>query len=201
MALNISILLISIWVAIVKRFSPGNLPLNYFLCSGLNPDQNHEEGYYLQAPKKYNTGRIILVLSFFLHLMMLPRIIYYQMVKEKNEQSIQLGTVTLGTSEYLPDRQGGRKKAVGSSSNNKTILDIVTHVIILGSFVAMGAVIMISDNVEPKQMNSEKYRWIPLYIQLYGPVISAIAILTVLFTMNCTILKKIAPKVFTVLPQ
>ena len=99
-----------------------------------------------------------------------------------------------------PCPQRRRTNIVSSSSNNKTILDIVTHLIALGSLVGIGFVFKISDSVEPKDMNLEKYRWIPLYIQLYGPVIAVIATLAILLTMNCAILKKIPGKLFAALP-
>ena len=47
-----SILFVAIWAAIVKRMARGKLPLNFYLCCGVNPNENEEEGTYLGSPQK-----------------------------------------------------------------------------------------------------------------------------------------------------
>ena len=194
-----SIWLVSIWMSIVKRFTPGRLPLNYYLCAGFNPNENLEDGSYLKDLTKYNTGRIILVFSLLLHLLMMPRIFYYQLVIHKKEQPIQLGIANIENPGDTLDSKvvsTGRMNMVKSFNTNKIMLDLVTHIAILVVVFGFGIVVMIADNMDAKNFNLEKYRWIPLTIQIYGPLLSVIAVLTFLLTMYATVQKGILRNFF-----
>jgi hypothetical protein len=90
---NLSILLVAIWASFAKRITPGNPPLNYYLCCGIDPNVGDSEGNFLDTPQKYNTGRIIVSVTFLLHLIMIPRILYYQLVTMRNEKPLQLGVL------------------------------------------------------------------------------------------------------------
>ena len=187
--LNLSIVIVSIWLSVVKRFTPGNLPLSYYLCSGLNPNQNLTKGSYLSTPKKYNTGRLVLVISFVLHLVMIPRIAYYQFITNKKEQTIQLGTINSRDRLDVLNNQvcpSGRIPIPTVLNKNKHIIDMVTYTAVLVTLCIVGILIGMSDSVEPKHFNLEKNHWIPLSMQLYGPAIGGIAILTVLMAMTTT---------------
>ena len=63
--LNISIILVSFWFSLVKRMSPGSMPLDYHLCSGTNP--NEKKGHNNQETGEYNTTKILVCSSFLLH--------------------------------------------------------------------------------------------------------------------------------------
>ena len=193
-----SILFVAIWAAIVKRMAPGKLPLNFYLCSGVNPNEDEEEGSFLGAAQKYNTGRIILVSSVILHLIMTPRIMYYQYSTVKVEQPIQLGTIENDNAMNFSDSQKPpekTKKANKSFNTNKTILDMITQITFLLCIVFIGITIRISEDIEPKNYNLKRYKYIPLTSQIIGPVIGYIILHTILFRRNTlmrqTIWKKI----------
>ena len=197
--LKLSILIVAIWASVVKRFTPGRLPLNYYLCAGINPDENQKEKSYLEDQKKYNTGRTILLLSFLMHLIMIPRIFYYQVKTHKKERPIQLGTNNSDCLDKIHANQSfrGRKtQMIRISSNNKPILDLVTHIAVFTALLSFGIVIIIADNIEPKQLNLEKYNWIPLTIQMFGPLIGAVAIVILLLNMHDTVRRVIFGKMF-----
>ena len=60
---NLSIILVASWASFVKRITPGNLPLNYYLCGGIDPNDGFPDGHFLDTPQKYNTGRIFVCIS------------------------------------------------------------------------------------------------------------------------------------------
>ena len=184
--LNLSILMISIWASIVKRFTPGKLPLAYYLCSGLNPNQDLDEDY-LTSPKKYNPGLLVFVFSCVVHLVMLPRIFYYRLVTERNGHQIQLGTLNIARQNDVSNQEvipAGRINVPSSLNNNKDILDIITHVFLLIAILVIGVLVKMSDGVSPKNLNLEENHWILLARQFYMPVLGNIVILILLFTMN-----------------
>ena len=154
---------------------------------GVNPNDDDKEGDFLGTPQKYNTGRIILISSVILHLIMIPRIMYYQFLTERNEQPIELGKIedenTISVSESQRTSQK-TKKAISSVNKNKTILDMITQITFLLGIVIIGIAIKISDEVEPKNYNLKRYKYIPLTIQIIGPFIGYIALHTILFRRN-----------------
>ena len=64
LVIGLSIFWISLWGAIVKRFTPGNFQISYYLCNGLNPNVSLDDEGNVETVSKYNTGRIIIVSSF-----------------------------------------------------------------------------------------------------------------------------------------
>ena len=185
--LSRSILLVAIWAALVKRMAPGKLPLNFYLCCGVNPNDNEKEGDFLGTPQKYNTGRIILISSVILHLIMIPRIMYYQFLTEQNEQPIELGKIEDENTISVSDSQRTSrktKKGIPSLNKNKAILDMITQITFLLGFVIIGIAIRISDDVEPKNYNLKRYKYIPLTIQIIGPFIAYSLGTVILFKRN-----------------
>ena len=179
--LNLSILLISIWAAFVKNETPGKLPLAYYLCTGMDPNQDG-------TAFKYNTGRIILILSLFLHLFLMPRVLYYQLVNMKHQKPLQLGTISIEDRERRRNNesksQGNMSKSIKDQQNNKNILDMASQVTLLLLLVTNGVIILISETVELKKINLKEYRYIPFFNQIYGPFLGYIMLFTILLTRN-----------------
>ena len=61
--LQVTILLVSLIVTAVKRMSVGRMPLNYFMCLGINPDQG-KNGPSEPTIKKLDTTGILVIISF-----------------------------------------------------------------------------------------------------------------------------------------
>ena len=185
--LNQTILLVSIWASVVKRFTLGKLPMYYYLCAGTDPNEGLGVGHYLTIPRKYNTGRIIVILSFLLHLLLIPRILYYQLITDRNEQPLELGTVNNESTNHISDVQipsVNRKKAIISGNQNKIVFGIVPQIFVFLSFVGIGILIRIADSVEPTNFNLEEYHWISDSLIIYAPSTGCIALLAVIFTGN-----------------
>ena len=182
--LNTSILLIAVWAAFVKRITPGNFPIVYHLCTGKEPNGDENN---IPHPK-YNTGRMIVALSFILHLLMVPRIVYYQLVTMRNQRPLQLGTITNGHENNTAGRARGQQDENKSNhdlqKNNKTIIDVATQFLFLVLLVVHGIIILISEYVEPKKTNVDEYQYIPYTIQIYGPFFCYVTVYTIMLTRN-----------------
>ena len=90
-AVNASIIVISFWAATVKCFSFGAPPLNYYMCAGIDPNQQNGIGYYQNQVKKYNTSIIIWVASLLLHIVLGIQIFIFERKTEKKDKPLELG--------------------------------------------------------------------------------------------------------------
>ena len=197
--INMSILLIGFWSAFVKRMAPGHFPIVYHLCTGQDP--NKSDDVYDFSNAKYNTGRMIVALSFLLHLLMVPRILYYQLVTMRNQRPLQLGTIKTVHETIESGRtrrqQDGYKSNNSHQNNNKTIIDVATQFLFLVLLVVHGIIILISEHIEPKKTNVEEYQYIPYTIQIYGPFFCYIMVYTIMLTRNEAMRKTLWKKLKT----
>ena len=90
-SINLSVALIAIWATIIKRFSVGVLPLNYYICTGMDPSKANGIENYQSLSKKYNSSLIVLSVSFLLHLALGPKIFLYKRKAEKRVVPVVLG--------------------------------------------------------------------------------------------------------------
>ena len=207
LVIGLSIFWISVWGAVVKRFTPGNFQISYYLCSGLNPNVSIDDvenfSTLVNFTAKYNTGRIIIVSSFALHLMMLPRIFYYRLVAEKKKSQIQLGTISIvGVANYLPAIENpstGRAKIAERFKRNKTIWDLATHIANFLALLFVGILVKIIDTYDPKCFNNEEFHWMPLMLQIYVPFLGGIGTLATFYTMNAGVQEAFARKYLSIL--
>ena len=88
--------MIAMWVTIVKRFAVGELPLNHYLCAGIDPNQMQGPGYYQCMPKKYNASLITVIVCFILHIPLVAKIFWFQKQEEKRVEPIELGSFAVG---------------------------------------------------------------------------------------------------------
>ena len=181
--LNLSILLIAVWAAFVKNETPGKLPLAYYLCTGMDPNKDG-------STFKYNTGRIILIVSLFLHLFLMPRVLYYQLVNLKHQKPLQLGTINIDDRQRSCHNESRSQehttKSIKDHQNNKNILDMASQVTLLILLVTNGIIILVSETIEPKKINLKEYLYIPFFNQIYGPFLGYIMLFTILLTRNET---------------
>ena len=198
MFFNLAILLIAIWGSFVKRVTPGNLPINYYLCSGKDPNEDGGDGHYLNTPQKYNTGRIIIAMSFLLHVVLVPRVLYYQLKTVRDQQPLQLGTLENEGSNQNSDGPRSTRKRINTLknlNNNATILDMATQITFLVSLSIIAVAIINSEHLEPRMLNLDEYKYIPFTIQIYGPFVGFLAIHTILFTRNVVMRQRLWRKV------
>ena len=184
---NLSVLFVATWASIVKRFTPGQLPINYYLCCGKDPNEGNHDNRSDDTFQKYNTGRMIVITSILLHLMAIPRIAYYQLITASNEKPHQLGIMGVEAQNegiHSPNTSHKHHSDPDSMNKNRTIFDLLTQIASLFGFAIIGVTVIISEGVEPKNLNLPEYKYIPFTMQLYGPVIGYIAVHIILFTRN-----------------
>ena len=88
---QVSILTLSLWMALVKKISIGRNPLNYYMCCGKNPDEGNTAEEKNTVIRKYDTTGILVILSFALHLIASTKIFLYQRNMEKRSDNVVLG--------------------------------------------------------------------------------------------------------------
>ena len=89
--LNMSIALIATWTSLVKTFSVGEAPMNYYICAGIDPNKGEGEGNYQRHPKKYNATLFLWIGSSILHLVLVTKIFLFQWKAENKVKPIELG--------------------------------------------------------------------------------------------------------------
>ena len=185
--LNMSIFALAIWTSFVRRQSPGRLPMHYYLCTGMDPNEGLGEGSYLALPPKYNAGRIIVVFTFGLHLLMLPKFLYHELTTLRKQRPIRIGTLQPGNGENIPNAgvpTANNQNKFGFHAKNKTLFGLFTQLILLIFLLSICFVIRGFGRVEPRLINTEKYNWGPLVMLLYGPVAAFTSTIIVVFGKN-----------------
>ena len=79
-------------MALVKRASFGKMPLNYFMCCGIDPTDGDDKDRKKLA-KKYDTVQILFFISFIIYCFASPQIFLYQRRIEKSTKNIELGSM------------------------------------------------------------------------------------------------------------
>ena len=102
--LNMSIALIAIWTSLVKRFTVGEAPLNFYICAGIDPNKGKGEGSYQSHPKKYNASLFLWIGSSILHLVLVTKIFLFQWKSEKKSKPIELGALGKQRGSGTPDK-------------------------------------------------------------------------------------------------
>ena len=91
--LNLSIVVLSVWITVVKRISSGLMPLSYHMCAGTNPSMKIETMGHDLNIGKFNTTQILMCISILLHAFILTKIFLYERKMEKKIRRINLGTI------------------------------------------------------------------------------------------------------------
>ena len=187
--LNMSIWTISAWGYAVRHFTPGNPGVVYHMCSGMDPNVGMGEENHLEAPTKYRSERVVEVVSFVLHLLMIPRLLYYQIGIKLNERPITLGTVN---SKHAPNVPAGERvhpshqtKPIKRHNNTTTLFGLITQFTMLAIVSGIGITALFSHGSDSGQHKIEDYPdWIPLLRIIYCPVIGMISSVIVVFVKN-----------------
>ena len=98
--LQITILIMSLWMALVKRISVGRMPLNYYMCSGRDPTSDEEIPG--KVAKKYDTLSLLVIISFIVWVFAAAKIFLYQRKIEQSTRNIELGRIQSTGSSAQP---------------------------------------------------------------------------------------------------
>ena len=180
--LRISIVVSGLWVSFVNRLSIGKMSLNYFLCSGNDPEMEisdsgpklkngtHEilrntEETTDDLPKKLDTTSMIGLASLVIHIVMFTKIFLYQRKVEKETENIQLGKM-----EPIVNLAETNKVGRGLNANNgKSMADFFTLTLtVMFLSVYSGILVTMHHYLHPAQLNLYEYRWIVYWNQILG---------------------------------
>ena len=193
--LQLTIVLASVWAAGVKRISIGRMPMNYFMCTGKDPNTEYT-GYsnYMSVPIKLETTSIMVCVSFILHLTVYTKIFWYQRKMEKKMQKIQLGCIN--SSEANADQKMAWANETCHltpvdkfSRMPKSMADLTTQISALGVHVIMAILILIMNQTEPIKLNDYSKRWIVYINQIIGVAAASVFVHAFYYVRNTTLSK------------
>ena len=202
--LQISIVALSLWLAIVKRMSVGRKPLNYYMCSGKNPDEANDNSTLVSVTRKFDTTGILVCVSFVLHIFVFTKIFIYQRKTEKMTQNIELGRMDIpnnGTSK--------RQRNIAWPSNDekqntislrrhgnipKSMADLTTQILSLTFFGFIGITTAVMNWTIPEELNEYQNRWLAYSNQIIAIAVAILGISAQYYANNASLPKAIWKK-------
>ena len=188
--LQITILVMSFWMALVKRASIGRMPLNYYMCSGKDP--TNDGGISGKGPKKYDTLSVLVIISFILWVFATAKIFLYQRKIEQSTRNIELGRIQ---SSGSPDQQSfmtmTNPQEFKTKNMPKSMADLTTQFLVMMLNLVFVIVKITMNQIEPKELNAPANRWLAYYIQINGVALSIFGISCQYYLKNRSLLNAI----------
>ena len=160
--LNLSIVVLSVWISVVKKISSGLMPLHYHMCAGSNPNAKQERTEQNQRKGTFNTTQILLCLSILLHFFVLTKIFLYEREMEKKIRSINIGTIQGSGKKNTQQRRvawSAENKVERLPNLSKSMIDFTTQMLCL-VFVAIFQYLNFEKNTtKPDELNERRNRW------------------------------------------
>ena len=160
--LNLSIVVLSVWISVVKRMSSGMMPLNYHMCAGSNPNGKNERTEENQTNGTFNTTQILLCLSVLLHFFVLTKIFLYEREMEKQIRSINIGKIHCSGKDSTQQRRvawSAENKVERLPNLSKSMIDFTTQMLCL-IFMAIFQYLNFEKNTtKPDELNEMRNRW------------------------------------------
>ena len=176
--LNLSIILVSFWLSLMKRMSQEGMPLNYHMCTGSKPNDSQKSGSKTDTSGNFNTTVILVCFSFLLHAFILTKIFLYERKMEKTLRGINLGTLQDRSSSSPPEQ-----KVAWSTENtidrfpnlSKSMIDFTTQLLCLLLLVGVAIVNTVKNATKLEELNETQNHWYA-YSQQAGFAIAIIGI-------------------------
>ena len=165
--LQISILALSFWMALVKKMSVGREPMNYYMCCGKNPNEKNAADEKNDIAGQYDTTGILALISFTLHLIVSAKIFLYQRRMEKREENVELGRLNNGNSQGS-NEDGGNRGEVRRKSLNfpKSMADLTTTMFSLSYSLVLAIATTAMNQTSPVDLNQYQNRWLAYFNQI-----------------------------------
>ena len=189
--LQITVLLLSTWIAAVNRMSFGRMQLTYFMCTGTDPSKGHDENHPDIITRKFETVGILVIASVVFNACVFIKIFLYQRKIEQSTQNIELGQMRpcQNDSEYVAWDNANKNNT--TSNVPKSMVDFTTQILCLifqGTFVAMA---LVRYKIEPLDLNKYEHRWLTYYIQIIGAAVAILGISIIYYIKNNSLPKTI----------
>ena len=167
--LQISILALSFWMALVKKISVGRKPMNYYMCCGKDPNEGNEADEKNEIARQYETTGILVLLSFLLHLIVSAKIFLYQRRMEKREDNVELGRLNNKNSQSQgSNEEWGNRREVRRKSSNfpKSMADLTTTMFSLSYSLVLAIATTAMNQKSPVDLNQYQNRWLAYFNQI-----------------------------------
>ena len=175
--LQVTILLLSLWMTTVKMMSVGKMPLNYFMCLGKDPNEDHSAEPLKSIINKFDTTGILAVVSLPLNLVAFLKIFLYQRQTERRTQKIELGRIgNFGNDGQQPNLRWGNEEQQTVSRLPKSMADLTTQILCLIFLVGQVFVIVAMNQLKPLELNKHENRWMAYDVQIIGTSIALLGI-------------------------
>ena len=189
--IQITVLLLSVWIAVVNKLSIGRMPLSYFLCSGEDPSQGQVGNSPDIIIRKFETLGLLVVASLMFNVCVTIKIFLYQRKMEQSTQNIELGRMIPSRNDVPHIAQAAPNQRNVKSNVPKSMVDLTTQILCLlfqGTFVAIA---LVRYGIEPLALNKYEHRWMTYYMQIIGPAIAILGISIIYYIKNNSVPKAI----------
>ena len=187
--LQLTIAVVSLWMCTVKRMSFGRMPLNYFMCAGINPQAENYKNISDFNTQKFDTTGILVSVSYVLYIFVSAKIFLYQRKMDKKMERIQLGIINSSRSIGQPKNLSRITEHTTRSSNlSKSMTDLLTQSIYIAFHSVFALLLFFMNRMRPTDLNDYKYRWIVYWNQLIGVAVAVTGIATTYY------IRKIYPR-------
>ena len=186
---QITIMVVGVWMAAVKRMSVGRMPLNYFMCAGKDPSE--DQGEKASVIKKFDPFGILIVISFIIGIFALTKIFLYQRKMEKGNRDIQLGQLNnSAATDQRRNHEWNQNKEKKMNNIPKSLIDLTTYVLCIIFNLIFVVAIVAMHQIEPSQMNKYENRWLAYFIQIIGIAFAILGIALQYYIRNFSAIKE-----------
>ena len=192
--LQMTIFLLSVWTATVKKMSIGRMPMNYFLCAGKDPNKGHSGSIEMVVHKYESTG-ILVVLSFVLNICAFVKIFAYQRKMEKSTQSIELGHIIPSRNNLPQPTFPNPNKRHSITNVPKSMVDLTTQILIIIFQISFVVMVMVMNQVKPIDLNKYENRWMVYLVQIVAAAVALLGISVIYYVKNNSLPKAISREI------
>ena len=187
---QITILVVGVWMAGVKRMSVGRMPMNYFMCAGKDPSKEYGENAVVT--KKFDPNCILVVVSIIIDIFALAKIFLYRRKMEKGTQNIELGQLNNQAPADQRRNEGWNQNKDKKIINiPKSMVDLTTYLLCIIINLIFWIAIVAIGQIEPSKLNKYENRWLAYFIQIIGVAIAILGIALQYYMRNFSAFKKI----------
>ena len=189
--LQLTILLLSVWIATVKRMSVGRMPLAYSICAGKDPDEVQSISRPDKVIYKFDTPAFLVAASVIFNVFVFIKIFLYQRKMEQSIQNIELGRIkpSQNDTSIVAWSNPNARKII--SNVPKSMADLTTQILCLLFLMANLAMIVARDRIDKTELNNYENRWLTYYIQIIGFAVANLGICIIYYVKNDTVPKAI----------
>ena len=189
--LQLTILLLSVWIATVKRMSVGRMPLAYSICAGKDPDEVQSISRPDKVIYKFDTPAFIVAASVIFNVFVFIKIFLYQRKMEQSIQNIELGRIkpSQNDTSIVAWSNPNARKII--SNVPKSMADLTTQILCLLFLMANLAMIVARNRIDKTELNKYENRWMTYYIQIIGFAVANLGICIIYYVKNDTVPKAI----------